>query len=205
MYLAARQAGALRANQEHLAERAETLIRGIADVGIVALVDEATGYERVREERALAKILEQYLEENALPWNRTFPFRMYEEIFRLKGWGKPTRGVSHPQVIGHYTNNFIYARIAPGVLAELRNLNPTISPGQRKKRHHQWFTKEYGHPKLREHIAVVVALMCVSTSWRQFIAHLDTVFPQIDRTYELPLDDLETGDDSPSAHPALGS
>ena len=118
----------------------------MAEVGIIALVDEATGYERVREKRALAKILEEYLEKDALPWTRTFPFRLYEEIFRLRGWGKPTQGVNHPQVIGHYTNNIIYARLAPGVLETLRERNPTVGPGQRKKRHHQWFTREYGTP-----------------------------------------------------------
>ena len=191
VYLVARQAGALRAGQEHLAERAEVLIRGMADIGIVALVDEATGYERIREKRALAKILERYLTENALPWTRTFPFSLYEQIFRLRGWGKPTRGVNHPQVIGHYTNNIIYARVAPGVLKELRKRNPTISPGQRKKRHHQWFTKDLGHPKLKEHLAAVIALMRISSTWRQFIAYLDRAFPQIDHTYEMPLDDLD--------------
>ena len=164
----------------------------MAEVGIIALVDEATGYERVREKRALAKILEEYLEKDALPWTRTFPFRLYEEIFRLRGWGKPTQGVNHPQVIGHYTNNIIYARLAPGVLETLRERNPTVGPGQRKKRHHQWFTREYGHPILRDHIISVIALMRASGSWRQFLVLLDTAFPQIDRTYELPFDDLAT-------------
>ena len=43
--LAARTAGALQKQQMHIAERCEILMRGFARVGIVALVDEATGYQ----------------------------------------------------------------------------------------------------------------------------------------------------------------
>ena len=81
--------------------------------------------------------------------------------------------VNHPQVIGHYTNNIIYARLAPGVLEELRRRNPTIRPGQRRNRHHQWFTKDYGHPTLMKHITGVIFLMRASATWDQFIALLD--------------------------------
>src|SRR6185312_10051160 len=42
--LAARQAGILANNQLHLAVQCEILIRSLANVGIIALVDEATGY-----------------------------------------------------------------------------------------------------------------------------------------------------------------
>jgi len=46
--LAARQAGILANNQNHLATQCEILIRSLANVGIIALVDEATGYQEVR-------------------------------------------------------------------------------------------------------------------------------------------------------------
>ena len=78
VYLKARDAGALLPSQQHIAERAEILIRGLAQVGIIALVDEATGYQRVREERALATILERFISKELQPWTRTFPFTFYE-------------------------------------------------------------------------------------------------------------------------------
>ena len=59
--LEARDAGALHVRQAHIAQRADILIRGLATVGIIALVDEATGYQRIREERALATILEKFI------------------------------------------------------------------------------------------------------------------------------------------------
>jgi len=48
IFLQAREAGALRASQKHIARRCEHLMRGFARVGLDALIDEATGYQAVR-------------------------------------------------------------------------------------------------------------------------------------------------------------
>ena len=182
--LDARRAGSLNHQQRRLAQRCEILIQGLATVGIVALVDEATGYERIREERSLAAILERFIAEELQPWTRTFPFEFYEEIFRLHGWPGP-EGVKRPGVIGHYTNNIVYERLAPGVLDELRKLNPTQPSGNRRNRHHQWFTPDIGHPKLKEHLAAVIALMRASDDWPSFQYSLQRAFPTLNS--QLPL------------------
>ena len=174
--LASRRAGTLSESQQHIADRCEVLLQGLATVGIISLVDEATGYERIREERALAKILEMFLDEELHKWSRTFEFGFYEQIFRLKGWGSAA-GVRRPQVIGHYTNDLVYDRIAPGVLAELRERNPVLPQGWRKNRHHQWFTPEFGHPKLLQHIEGVTALMRAASNWESFKRALDRAYP----------------------------
>ena len=156
-FLKARSEGALGSRHMHIAMRCEILIRGLAAVGIIALVDEATGYQDIRARRALATILEKFIAEELQPWTRTFPYEFYEQVFRLKGWPGPD-GVKRPSVIGHYTNNFVYERLAPGLLTELQTLNPIETNGARRHRHHQWFTPELGHPKLKEHLAAVTAL-----------------------------------------------
>ncbi len=187
--LAARNAGALDRQQELLAGRCENLMRGFARVGIIALVDEATGYQRIREERALATILEKFIAKELQPWTKTFPYEFYEQIFRLKEWPGP-EGVKRPSVIGHYTNDFVYARLAPGVLDELKKRNPTIpSKGRRKSTHHQWFTPDLGHPKLKEHLAAVTALMRAAANWDIFQRSLARAFPKLNDTLEMPLDD----------------
>ena len=188
VYLDARNAGVLRHNQVHIADRAEVLMRGLARVGIIALVDEVTGYQEMRSKRALATILEKFIAAELRPWTRTFPYQFYAEIFRLKGWPGAS-GVGRPSVIGHYTNNIVYARLAPGVLKELRARNPVGPSGHRPAKHHQWFTTDVGHPKLREHLASVITIMKLSDTWDDFIVKLNRVFPRIDTTYEMPLDD----------------
>ena len=74
--LAAREAGALRADQLHIARQCEILVRGFARVGIIALVDEATGFQRDRTKDALARILEAFVAKELQPWVKNFPERI---------------------------------------------------------------------------------------------------------------------------------
>ena len=186
--LRAHDAGALRKNQLHIAKRADILVRALATVGIIALVDEATGYQRMRSERALATILEEFIAKELQPWTRTFPYEFYQQIFRLKGWPGPN-GTKRPSVIGHYTNDIVYARLAPGVLVELKQKNPTLPSGRRKTTHHRWFTPEFGHPKLKEHLAAVTAFMRAAANWTVFQRNLNRAFPKLNETITLPFDD----------------
>ena len=188
VYLKAREAGALLPSQEHIALQAEVLIRALATVGVIALVDEATGYQDVREKRALAEILEEFIAKELRPWTRTFPPEFYREIFRLKSWPGPD-GVKRPSVIGNYTNDIVYDRLAPGVLDELKLINPPVSPGRRRHRHHQWLTGDVGHPKLKEHLIGVMALMRASPNWTAFQRSLARAYPKMNETMLLPLDD----------------
>ena len=188
VYLQAADAGALRASQLHIAQRCAILIRGLATVGIIALVDEATGYQDVKAQRALAKILEAFIAKELQPWTKTFPYEFYLEIIRLKGW-PDFYAIKRPSVIGHYTNDIVYGRIAPGLLEELHSKNPTLPTGGRKHRHHQWFTPELGHPLLKEHLAAVSALMRAAPNWNAFQRSLARAFPQMNSNLPLPLED----------------
>ena len=188
VYLKARDAGVLLPSQRHIAERADIVMRGLATVGVVALVDEATGYQEIRSQRALATILEKFIARELQPWTRTFPYEFYQQIFRLKGWPGP-QGVKRPSVIGHYTNDVVYARLAPGVLDELRNKNPVKPSGRRRAMHHQWFTPDIGNPKLKEHLAAVIALMRAAANWSSFQRMLNRAFPKEGQNIPLPLED----------------
>lgn len=174
--LEARSNGELTQQQLHIADRCDILIRGIATVGIIALIDETTGYQEIRGERALATILEKFIAKELQKWTKTFPFEFYAQIFRLKNWDYSTTS-KRPGVIGHYTNDFVYARIAPGVLKELRKINPIQKSGNRKNRHHQWFTPNLGHPRLKEHLAAVIVLMKISSNWEIFKNNLEKALP----------------------------
>jgi len=184
--LAARQAGTLDVQQHKLADRCEILIRSFARVGIIALVDEVTGYQGIREKRALATILEKFITKELQPWTRTFPYEFYQQIFRLKTWPGPD-GAKRPSVIGHYTNDIVYERIAPGVLDELKKRNPSQPGGGRKHHHHRWFTPDLGHPKLKEHLAAVTALMRAAPNWDSFKRSLQRAFPKQVENISLPL------------------
>ena len=187
--LTANDAGILRKNQIHIAERGEMLVRGLAAVGIIALVDEATGYQRIREERSLASILEKIISQEWHPWTKTFPFSFYYGIIKLKGW-PPIYTVKRPGIIGRYTNSIVYERIEDGLYEELRKRNPKLPSGYRKTKHHQWFTPEYGEPLLKEHIAGASALMRAAPNWKSFYeTSLPRAFPK--KREQIPSPDME--------------
>lgn len=190
----ANKKGVLLQQQKHIAERCEMLMRAFAKVGIIALVDEATGYQEVRDRLALQKILEKYLREEYAKWAKTFPDEFYENLFRLRGWQYKPLNLKKPGVVGHITNDLIYERLAPGVLEALKRKNPTITPGQRKQKHHQWLTEDIGHPHLREHLAAVTVLMKASTKWSSFYLLMKRALPKYGDSILLDLEEPEEAD-----------
>lgn len=186
VYLDARSAGGiLTESQEKVATQAEILIRGFARVGIVALVDEATGYQRDRASDALAKILERFIAKELQPWIKTFPDEFYEQLFRLRGLDFPKDTVKRPQYFGYLTNDIIYKRLAPGVLEELKRTEPKTPTGRRKGTIQQRLTPDLGHPKLREHLASVCTIMDLSNDYEDFLAKLNKRHPKYGETLEL--------------------
>jgi hypothetical protein len=182
--LAARKAGALQKQQEHIAQQAEILVRGFARVGIIALVDEATGYQRDRAKDALAKILEAYVAKELQPWVKTFPLDYYEQMCRLRGLSFPAENNNYPPYFGTLTNNIVYDRIAPGLRQELKQL---AAKDAKKGKLHQRLTIDIGHPKLREHLASVVTVMKLSNDYEDFTKKLDSVHPKFGENYKLDI------------------
>lgn len=192
IWIEADKAGVLGPRQKAIALKAQMLLHGLAHTGIIALVDEATGYQSDRARQALEKILEKYIAQRLAEWAKTFPDEFYEEIFRLKGWRYSASGFEkRPSVVGKYTNDIIYARLAPGVLDQLQELNPTDDKGQRKNRHHQWLTRDVGNPALKNHLIGVLALMKASKSWDSFKTALRRVYPRCNEQMDLYFDDLD--------------
>lgn len=168
----------LKDSQVHIAQKCKILLKGFALVGINALVDEATGFQDVRDRMALQKILEKYLSDEKLAWAKKFPNEFYEQLFRLRGWQWKGMSVNRPQYVGRLTNDVVYERLAPGVLEELKKRTPKDKKGNTKFRMHQWLTDDFGNPKLVQHLYAVVALMKASNNWDQFKRSLERAFPK---------------------------
>ena len=188
VYLKARDAHALAPNQKSIAIQADILMRAFATVGIIALVDEATGYQDIRSKRALAEILEQFVDKELQAWIKTFPDDYYREMFRLRGVSFPEGSVKRPQYFGMFTNDIVYKRLSPGVLDELKRVTPKDDVGRPSHRYFQRLTSNHGYPKLREHLGSVVAIMKLSNGWADFMEKLDRLHPRFGETPQLPLD-----------------
>ena len=188
------KAGVLKENQQVYALQAEIIIRSVAKVGIIALVDEVTGYEKAREKDALQLFLQKFLEEEKGVWIRTFPPEFFEAIFKMKGWTWKHASTKKPSVVGHYINNYVYSRLAPNILAELRTRNPKDEKGNRKGKHPQWISPEFGHPKLKDHLLVLTAFAKgVNYNWTNWDRLVKRTYPKFNKdgsaAQEIPFDE----------------
>jgi hypothetical protein len=204
VFIDAKESGVLRKNQTQIADACKILYRGFAKVGLVALVDEATGYQEVRDKLALQAILDEFLLKEFAAWAKRFPDEFYQHIFRLRGWTWKGMKVNRPQVVAKYTRDIVYARLAPGILKELETRNP-IERGHRKAKHHQWLTEDVGHPALAQHLYAVIGLMRISDSWEQFKAMLDRAYRKRGDSLQLPLfrDDFSSAPPPPPSQSVL--
>ena len=191
IWMDARREGVLGARQQKIADNAELLLRALAEVGIVALVDEATGYQNVRAKDALATILEAFIAKELQPWIQTFPTEYYQELFRLRGLNFPKESVKRPQYFGVLTNDIVYKRLAPGVLEELKRVTPRNEDGRPKAKYFQSLTNNTGYPKLREHLGKVVMMMQLSDNYQDFKTKLEKFLPQYNPQLPLPLEMTE--------------
>jgi len=156
--------------QSQIADRLLSIMSAFAKVGIIALVDEITGYQKDREKDELQKILSAYIAEEYLEWAKRFPDEFYKQMFRLKRWGDFQRaGQKMPQVVGKYTNEIIYKQLPDGVLEELRNKTPKSESGNNLIKYHQFLTPDTGIIHLDKHLIAVITLMKASTTWEEFI------------------------------------
>jgi hypothetical protein len=196
LYLKARQENVLLASQTETAIKAEILVRSLARVAIVSLIDEATGYQEIRAKDALQVFLQKFLEEEKGKWVKTFPDEFFESIFRMKGWSWSIANKGKkPSVVGHYINNYVYSRIAPQVLSELKRLNPKDEKGNRKAKHPQFIDVDYGHPKLKEHLSILTAFAKASghnwTNWQRMVERALPKFEQDgSQIQEIPFEEL---------------
>lgn len=127
VWLKARAAGALGAKQQKTAIEAEIIVRGLAHVGIIALIDEATGFQDDRAHDALVRILERFIAKELRPYVKTFPHDFYKEIYRLRGWNYPPENNHHNSNLGKLTNDLVYDRLAPGSARGAKQVNSSYA------------------------------------------------------------------------------
>lgn len=181
-------------NLKAAAEVAYTLMKGFATIGIVALVDEATGYQHDREQNELQKILSAYIAEELLPWQKRFPDVYYKELFRLNGWDYTVKGIKkRPGVIGKWTNTLIYEQLPEGVLDALKQKTPKSDSGNYMARFHQSLTMDVGEPSLNNQITQIVTLFRLSDNMENMWSQFNKLKMRQSGQLELPFDFDESG------------
>jgi hypothetical protein len=197
VYLDAKIEEKILKTQERAVRAAEILIRGLARVGIIALVDEATGYDELRARGELQRILEMYVVEEMRPWIKTFPDDFFRQIYRLQGWEYKPGTVKRTPYVGKLVNKYIYEQLPPGVLEGLAAKNPRNAQGNRTRHHHQFLSEDTGSRHLNMQISTVTTLMRMATDKNDFEALFERAFPPVQPRLPLVIDiqpALEEGD-----------
>jgi hypothetical protein len=145
-------------------------MRACAKVGIIALVDEATGFQQFREKQALQLKLQAFIAEDLQDWARMFPDEFWYELARLEGIRYSPR--SRPLRWGKYVMAFVYDAVDGDVGKKLREINPDP---HYKKNHHQWL-KDFGREKIHDQITKVVTIMKLCDDMPEFNTKFAKVF-----------------------------
>jgi len=178
VYLNAQKEGKLKANQKRYAEISEALVKLLSRVGIIGLVDEATGYQQIRPRDALQAYLNKLISKELATWCKCFPDEFYSNLYVLRGWPEFSTAKNKYSCVGHYTNDIVYSRLGQDVLDELKSRTPDT----KKTSMHQWLTVDTGHPLLSQHIHAIVTLQRLAISmgygWKRFMGMVDATHPK---------------------------
>lgn len=137
----------LTRRQHEIAMQAGLFLAACSDIGLMALIDEATGFQYDRARDALEVKLKAYLEDEMRKWEKTFPDELWLEFGRLTGWSKSV--TLRPKYWGQLVNELVYEYMDSDVAQWLRDNAPKPRHGQN---YHQWMSSQYGLRKLVEHI-----------------------------------------------------
>ena len=199
VWIKALNAGKLNEKQKEVALKAQDLIGAFARVGIIALIDEVTGYKKKQDD--YQSVLQAYIAESIRPWVKTFREEYYQQIYKLMDWDWDNftiKGINHPQYVGKITNEIVYKKLPIGVLEELQTLNPTGAKGTRKHKHHQLLSESVGYKRLIEHLGSVTTIMRMfdKGQFMEAKAKIDSMFPdereytQLSLDFPMPLENL---------------
>lgn len=168
-------AGDLQKQQAGIAHQCRVITSSLTRIGLIALIDEATGYQVRRDSDELQKILTAYLLPEHRPWMQTIPDEFTSEIYRVYGWKRAANNRG-PRYAGKLIRQLIYERLPKPVLPALDEINPSNEKYQRKHRHHQFLTEKQGLDTFRTQVITVMTLLRISKGKAEFKRHMEAYF-----------------------------
>jgi hypothetical protein len=165
-YVDAFMAGELHATQVDLARQARAIQSAAAKIGWTALVDEATGYQDVRETTALSFMYRALLLESRCQWDLMWPADFAEAVCRLHD--EPFDG-TQPRFLASTYEKLYRLVLGEEVYAELKSRNPEPSFGTN---HHQWLTPE-AREVVRKQVPILTALAETCGNKEEFWARVE--------------------------------
>jgi hypothetical protein len=165
----------LQTQQAAIAFQCRIITSALTRIGLIALIDEATGHQTKREKDALQQILTTYILPEHRPWMKTIPDDFTKEIYRVYGWTR-TSNNRGPRYAGKLIRQLIYERLPKPVLPALDLQNPADAKYRRKHKHHSFLTLEQGLDHFRTQVITVMTLLRISRNKSEFKRNLRAYF-----------------------------
>ncbi len=188
----ARNEGNLAHSQAFLGVQAEIIIRSAAKVGIVALIDEATGFIADKRKAEYRELFQEFIRDELRQWEREFPDQFFDMIYRLYGLKRRNpKAFKHPSFFGKFIRKYVYAPLANSngaILEQLDKKNPAVyASGGRRYKMFQFLSDQVGLPAFRQHLWQVVGLGLGSPDKATFDRSFNRAFPHTQDQYEFDL------------------
>jgi hypothetical protein len=175
--ITADNAGVLQTQQSQIAFQCRLITSSLTRIGLIALIDEATGYQTKRDSDELQKILTAYVLPEHRPWTAAIPPGFTDELYRVYGW-KRTPDNRGPRYAGTLIRQLIYEKLPTPVLPALDARNPTDANYRRKHKHHTFLTEKIGLEHFKTQVVSVMTLLRASPDKKTFQVLLERVFGQ---------------------------
>jgi len=164
----------LTERQAQIAAKANMFLRACAKVGIIALVDEVTGYQYDRESDALQFKLRLFLEDEMRAWEKTFPDQLWVEFGRLTNWKGSAN--QRPKYWGKLVMELVYGYLDKDVAEWLKNNAPKPIGNMS---YHRWLSSQYGLKRLVEHIWLLIGMASACSSMQELRTKMGEKFGRI--------------------------
>ncbi len=150
-------------------ERAYKIILAFSQFGVLKYVEQITGYRYTDEGTIITNELKEWgVSPTILDWQREFQIDFYRNIYRLKNWPFNPNTVKRTQVIGTYTNQYVYNYLPNDVFKWIKENTPKSKSGNYTKRLFQSLDEKRGKELLRNQLVAVTTMLKLARSWQEF-------------------------------------
>lgn len=173
----------LSASQSFLGLQAEFIVRSAAKIGIIGLIDEATGFIADKRREEYRELWTQFIRDECRAYEAEFPERFFESLYRLYGLKrKDPKSFKHPRFFSKFIRKYVYAPLANShgaILEDLDAKNPVVyANGGRRYKMFQFLSDEIGMPALKGHLWQVVGIAAGATDKSAFERAFYRAFPE---------------------------
>lgn len=173
------------------AANCEQFMLGLAEVGLAAMIDEATGYDKIKQKNEYQELFKEFIREEHSNWVKEFPNEFFDQLYRVYHCEK--KGQNHPSFFAHVITKYVYWPLADShgaILEQLKDKDPIVSRNGRRYKLHQFLSDEIGKSALRMHIGSVVTLLTLSADKGAFQRNFKKRYPKAGDQMEFDFDDV---------------